>query len=68
MYAYLDSPVILKISPILFDRLKNLRIYESVKMNVSVYFFLPNSCDIHIYMCTARSCTVVSNVSLFRQI
>ena len=29
-----ESPVVLKISPILFDSLENLRINESVKLNI----------------------------------
>jgi len=47
MYKYLDIPVVLKISPLLFARLKNLRIYESVKMNVRLYvssFPIPETC------------------------
>jgi hypothetical protein len=47
MYEYLDSPVVLKISAILFDRLKNLRINENAKINLMLYvssFPIPATC------------------------
>ena len=46
-YKYLDNTVLLKISPLLFDSLKNWRIYERVIINASLYvssFPIPEPC------------------------